>query len=481
MLDHKHIIVLGTGLTSYSYVRWLKAHIKWTTLQLVTQGKDPSFYDLHVKGISQPFSIVDTLSECVLYPRTILLVPPGWSMYHNADFLEQVVACDGKVMTDFDLFFQAPATRHKPLIGVTGTNGKSTVVDLMSYIFQDTGMNIAVGGNIGIPVLDLLSTPADGYLLEVSSFQLEQMKKPAFTHGVILNITTDHLDYHMNQERYIKAKVRLADANVVYVREDDLTHFAHIKGFEKKVHIIKAPKNLSTTLSVDPSSKRSVKPSTHLATEMQQITHPLNEAFARKVAQDLGCSMRTINKGCATYKRLPHRQQVVQKWVQKMWTIWFVDDSKATNVAAAREALKNFQNIYWIVGGILKEKEIHLSAQDLQNVRGIWCFGQDGPHLFQILSHPCLYVHTTLVEAITHAYQTAIQTHTKESVCTHKNASLQEEAPSVSYKTILLSPMCASFDQFQGFQHRGRIFQQCAMSLSPHSAKKEVLSEGDLT
>ena len=332
------------------------------------------------------------------------------------------------IVTDFGLFFQSCISQHPTMIGITGTNGKSTVTSLLHHVLS--GMEPGswnMGGNIGTAVLDM--PYAQGYILEISSAQLEQLAlscfpKISFTHGVLLNIHEDHLSYHRTYARYRKAKESMKHA----------MNFYSIHGNK----IMKEGRCLCTVEQTPHSTEYLFHDGQRCCLSTPEIL-PINVGCVLTLAKDLGREVKDIVPHIKEYQGLQHRQSIVHT----CGNIVFVNDSKATNVHASRTALERFSEIYWLVGGIVDGGSFaYIQTPDsVHNVRWICCFGQDRKILASHLRamFPCPVIQeTSLEDATFFAYN--------------------EAKKSRHGGTVLLSPLCKSFDAFRDFEHRGNCF-----------------------
>lgn len=339
-------------------------------------------------------------------------------------------AADVPLIGDIELFAQARASLppHK-VIGITGTNGKSTTTALIYHILQTAGIPSLMGGNIGLPILGRDPLPEGGvYVLELSSYQVDLTHSLDCDIAVLLNITPDHLDRYDGFADYAASKERLftlqhADKLAVIATEDDRTRMIASRINHRLMRV--------TSTSVTDQSRW---PS------LQGPHNAQNVAAAMAVAQALGVDANTIESSLATYPGLPHRMERVRE----LGGVLFVNDSKATNATSTAPALAAYPAIHWILGGQAKTDELDACAPHFGNVRAAYTIGDAGP-MFVKLLEPQMPV----TECVT------------LDVAVKKAAAAAKPG-----ETVLLSPACASFDQFTDYEARGAAFRAAVEALS---------------
>ncbi len=344
-----------------------------------------------------------------------------------------------EIIGDIELFARARAElpSHK-VVGITGTNGKSTTTALVHHILRAAGVPTTMGGNIGLPILEQEPLPEGGvYVLELSSYQIDLTKSLDCDVAVLLNITPDHLDrYDGDFEAYIFAKARLFEmqskgsaaviggdteihSRVTDLHDYGLLHFRAASGFSEP----------------DPESLLRYLPSS--------LSGPHNADNAGKamlVCEILGVGERAILSAFRSFHGLPHRME----WVAEKEGVLFVNDSKATNAEAAAPALAAFERVRWIVGGQAKTKELGETENHLDHVVKAYTIGEAGPMFAGLLRAAGVDV---------------IECETLE------NATKRAAKDSQSGETVLLCPASASFDQFKDFEARGDAFRDLVEGL----------------
>ncbi len=340
-------------------------------------------------------------------------------------------------------------------VGITGTNGKSTVTALVGHILRQAGRTAQMGGNLGVSALELEPLGDGGvYVLEMSSYQLELIGRTTFDISVLLNIAPDHLERHGGMEHYISAKLSIlahqGRACTAIIGVDDL-YCRTI--FEK------APANLDSALipiSGSQALDRGVfalngilhdGPGSPIMDMAEAPTLPgvhnhQNAAAAFAITRVLGVAPEDITAGICSYPGLPHRQQRVA-FVDG---VLFINDSKATNSEAAAKALDSYGAIFWIAGGRPKEGGLAGIENHLGSVRHAYMIGEAAEDFARILKGSIPVTRAgTLEVAVNKAFNAARK---------------------IGSATVLFSPACASFDQFDDFQARGEAFCEIVKRLS---------------
>ena len=347
------------------------------------------------------------------------------------------------VIGDIELFAQARAglPPHK-VVGITGTNGKSTTTALTHHILRTAGVPTTMGGNIGLPILEQEPLPEGGvYVLELSSYQIDLTYSLDCEVAVLLNITPDHLDRYESFEDYAASKLRL------FAMQSESSHA--IKRDERVC--AQDPFDFWGPFEVDGREPRDLaRVSVQADWPALQGKHNAENALAAyQTCYLLGLNDRQISDGLRTYPGLPHRMERVAEIGGVAW----VNDSKGTNTAATAPALAAFDRIHWIVGGLAKEPgpEQTLLGEceaELGHVKAAYTIGKSGEDFARLLEGRVPTLRSqTLERAVEDAAHAA--------------------APG---DTVLLSPACASFDQFRDFEHRGEAFRAAVIALQGEAA-----------
>jgi UDP-N-acetylmuramoylalanine--D-glutamate ligase len=347
------------------------------------------------------------------------------------------------VIGDIELFAQARASLppHK-VVGITGTNGKSTTTVLIHHILQTAGLPSLMGGNIGLPILSRDPLPQGGvYVLELSSYQIDLTFSLDCDVAVLTNITPDHLDRYDGFEAYAASKARLffdmqtarhlsvliEDGGVVSNIAADLDEFREWSMLE--------------TCSVERLAKGEKWIGKQTEWPSLQGPHNFqNVAAAVEACRYLGVSKKTIVSALRTYPGLPHRMERVAE----RGGVLYVNDSKATNATAAAPALAAYPVIHWILGGVAKTNDLDDCAPHFDHVKAAYTIGEAGAMFARILREAGKMVTEsgTLAQAVRDA-----------------------AAAARPGETVMLSPACASFDQFRDFEARGDAFRAAVAGL----------------
>lgn len=353
---------------------------------------------------------------------------------------------DCKIKSDIELFLEAKTTNQK-VIGVTGTNGKSTTTSLIGHILKSAGKKVAIGGNLGVPVLDL-ERDAEIYVIEFSSFQLELMNEINVDISALLNITPDHIDRHGSMENYIATKLKLINGSEVAVIgcDNEITADIFNKFTGNKIPISVTyspmsfqPPSLSSQCLTTRIQKISLKLESHSLSvsdvKINLISNAENIAAAYAVCKLLGIDSNTIINGIKSFSGLRHRNELLGK----IRNVFFVNDSKATNAKSSEKAILSYENINWIVGGRSKKGGIESLSKHFTKVRKAFLIGESTEAFANTMENKVDFV----------------------KCCNLKNAlklAFEEALNSAEEVTILLSPACASFDQWKNFEERGEAF-----------------------
>lgn len=372
-----------------------------------------------------------------------LVLSPGVSLTHPKPHpvVELAHQHNIPVIGEVELLFRAQP--QATYIGITGTNGKSTTTTLVGHILKESGVVCEVGGNLGTPALALAPLGKGGvYVLEMSSYQLDLMKTMRFNVAVLLNITPDHIDRHGDMAGYISAKKHIFERQTkddvavvdVGIRDEGLG----IR--EAKIIKISADKEISEGVYAKdgvlydialphPSSRM---PITHVASLTGRHNWQ-NAAAAYATCRAVGVSPEKIYAAMQSFAGLRHRMQLVAT----INGVRFINDSKATNADATSNALAAYDNIYWIAGGKPKEGGISSLSEYFPKITHAFLIGDAAEEFAKTLEGKVSYTQCGTLE-----------------VAVAKAADMAFRKSGV----VLLSPACASFDQFKSFEHRGDVF-----------------------
>jgi UDP-N-acetylmuramoylalanine--D-glutamate ligase len=344
------------------------------------------------------------------------------------------------------------------MIGITGTNGKTTTSLLTHHILKQAGLKVALAGNVGTSMArQLLVSDPDYWVLEISSFQLDDCYDLRLNIAVLLNITPDHLDRYVTMENYVASKFRITQnqqaedvflwcaddpvsAEAFKIRESDLNQ--RIMTFSLEKQAVEGAYVSGTAFKVLIN-----QPKTEFNMEINQLTisgkhNTYNSMAAAVIANVLMIRKELIRESLSDFKNVEHRLE----FVARIKGVDYINDSKATNVNSAWYALESMPDgIIWIAGGVDKGNDYDmLKPLVKQKVRVIICLGENNIRLH-------------------HAFQSEVDMIV--------NTSSAKEAVKMAYElsrkdeTVLLSPACASFDLFENYEERGRLFKEAVRSL----------------
>ena len=373
------------------------------------------------------------------------------------------------VIGDMELFARAvqalPERARPKIVGITGTNGKSTTTALIGHILKQAGRDVRVGGNIGTGVLDLAALHSNAvYVLEMSSYQLDLVKSLRCDVAVFMNLSPDHLDRHGGMDGYQAAKMRIfqnqTEKDVAVIGFDDVyTQSIAIglsaKGPQKVVQISSTYTLGKGISAVDGRLYDNQSGKAEFVGKLDECPALLgrhnyqNAAAAYAACRALGLDPGTIMAGLRSFSGLAHRMEAVGE----IDGIRFINDSKATNAQAAEQALRSFKNIYWIAGGVPKAEGIAPLAPLFPNITKAYLIGQ-AEDVFAATLHG--KVASQVCGALDRAVEAA-----------YRDAKAAGEPGAV----VLLSPACASFDQFKDYEQRGDAFRRLVQGMMPASLK----------
>jgi len=349
------------------------------------------------------------------------------------------------VIGDIELFAMARATLPKArVVGITGTNGKSTTTSLVGHILESAGIPVRIGGNIGLPILGEDPLGEDGvYVLELSSYQIDLTHSLDCDVAALLNLTPDHLDRYDGFAGYVASKARLfamqsAGHQAVFGKTDPDT--ARVATQVARRH---TPASVREVTGAELAKLQPKWPSLQGPHNLQ------NAAVAVAIAEALGVTAKQWRASLPKFRGLPHRMERVAE----ANGVIYINDSKATNPASAAPAIAAFPpedrgsgaepRIHWILGGLPKGDDLDECAPWFGNIAAAYTIGDAGPRFAEILE-PYTRVHRS--EMMAEAIRKAIQ----------------EARPG---DIVMLSPACASFDQFRDYEARGMAFRQIVEAL----------------
>ena len=384
-----------------------------------------------------------------------LLLSPGVPLTHPKPHwtVDLAHAAGVEVIGDIELFARERAARapESPLVCITGTNGKSTTTALIAHILKQAGRDVQLGGNIGVPVLNLEPPALERiHVLECSTFQIDLSPslKPAV--GLLLNLSPDHLDRHGTMENYAAIKERLVAASdhALIGLDDEYCRDIATRLARKRVGIA-STRMAHADLFVDDHRLYALGRADPLidlriAPALRGRHNAQNAAFAYAATRLCGVSEPGVAAGLASFPGLAHRMEQIRR----IGATLFVNDSKATNADAAEKALLSFDDIFWILGGKAKEGGVEPLRSLFPRVRKAYLIGAASDEFAATLEGAVPYERCGTLDKATQA------------------AARDAAASGAAEPVVLLSPACASYDQFANFEKRGEAFRALVEGLA---------------
>lgn len=427
----QNVVVVGLGITGLSVVKHLVKYQPHCTVRVIDTRDNPPGKESLPDGVALQSG---SWQNEWLAQADLVVANPGIAL--ATPEIQTVLARGGAIVGDIELFAWAV---EKPVVAITGSNGKSTVTDLTGVLAKAAGLKVGVGGNIGVPALDLLEQDADLYVLELSSFQLETTSSLKLAAAAFLNLSEDHMDRYQGMADYCDAKRRIfKHAQYALVNRDDRETYPLDSqpvvsfGFDNQefgVDVINGEEWL-----ID-HGVPVIRSQDLTLVGRHNVSNALVSLALLKLANiDYTNSLDALK----AYNGLTHRCQVVADKRDVKW----VNDSKATNVASTLAALSGLEcvgTLYLLVGGVGKGADFSELAPVLNNIARVklCCFGEDADQLMPL--HPSAQKFDTMQQII-------------ETV----------SPKLVAGDMVMLSPACASFDQFSNFMARGDAFTELA-------------------
>ncbi|MEI8054883.1 MAG: UDP-N-acetylmuramoyl-L-alanine--D-glutamate ligase [bacterium] len=426
-------VIVGLGKTGLSCVRYLAR--QGFKIAVVDSRASPP----ELEHLRQNFPEVQVhlggFDTAILAQADELIISPGVSLREPA-----IAACiqrGVKAIGDITLFARAATA---PIIAITGSNGKSTVTSIVGLMAEAAGKKVKVGGNLGVPALDLLDPEAELYVLELSSFQLETTYSLKPTAATVLNISEDHMDRYHSQNEYLAAKQRIySNCQTAIINRDEPLSYANVS-LPKKVISFGADKPAGNNFGIADNHLVYGTKNLLLIAELKiKGLHNIANALA-SLALGIAVNLppAAMLKTLREFPGLPHRCQ----WVANINNVGWYNDSKGTNVGATKSAIEGLGSgsqgkIVLIIGGIGKDADFsELCDAVAKYARAVILIGKDACLIEQALLGTSKMLRAiSMAEAVT--------------VC------MREALPG---DTVLLSPAAASFDMFNNFEHRGEVF-----------------------
>jgi UDP-N-acetylmuramoylalanine--D-glutamate ligase len=433
-LDQRYLVI-GLGLTGYSAACYLLRNGYHCSVQ--DDREQPPYLAQLVAEFPDVNVLLQPLTESLIEQADCWIVSPGLSV--RSPLIKKVAQSGVRVIGDIELFAEAV---NKPVIAITGSNGKTTVTTLVGQMIAAGGRKVAVGGNIGVPALELLQQDAELYVLELSSFQLETTSSLKPLVATVLNVSEDHMDRYDDLTDYQNSKKKIYH-NAEYVisnADDELTEYSSadirfsLQRDDVDYHILQQPQTMLAAKGEGWINTSELK--------LKGRHNWANCLVAIAMAEIAGISKDEIIETLRQFSGLDHRSQ----WVAEINGVSWINDSKATNPGAALAAIQGIDEpIVLLAGGQSKGANMQSLCEAVkQKVSCVLLFGQDADKIQKSLQG-CTRIEQVdnLAQAVTRAHQIA------------QVGDL-----------VLLSPACASFDQFKGFADRGEQFSKLVRALS---------------
>jgi len=441
-LNDKRALVVGLGLSGLSSARYLVRHGFAVTV-VDSRTQPPGLAALHAE-LPEVRAHTGGFEAALFNDPGLLVVSPGISP--KEPVIAAACARGIEVVGDVELFARAA---QAPVVAITGANGKSTVTSLVGEMCREAGFDTAVGGNIGVPVLDLLRTPEpEVYVLELSSFQLETASSLNARAATVLNITPDHMDRYANLAEYAAAKARVfrGDGMMILNADDPAVLAMGLPG-RSTVRFGAGPPASDIDYGLVMHGGE-----TWLARGARQLMpasgvplpgrhNLLNVLAAMALAEAVHVPLDAMKRAVSRFHGLHHRTELVAERDGVRW----IDDSKGTNVGATAAALNGMDApVILIAGGDGKGADFsELRAPVAKRARAVVLIGRDAPLIEQALAGVVPVVNAKDMHAAVRAAAHLAQ----------------------SGDVVLLSPACASFDMFRNYEHRGQVFAQAVKEL----------------
>jgi len=448
-LDKKSAAVFGLGLSGLSTV---KALVEANFTVIAFDDKQENCDKAKDLGAT-----IENLSEADLNDFDFLALAPGVPYtFEPHEVVLNAQKHNAEIIGDLELLHR---TGHGvKTIGITGTNGKSTTTALLTHVLNECGMKAVMGGNIGKPVLELDLENTEVLVLEISSYQMDLCPTFRPDISILLNITPDHLDRHGSMEAYVDAKANIltGEGTAIISLDDDFTAALFDKNFCSGTRKMKPvsvsheiPEGLfvkSNVLYKNISGENIEIRRLDGFKTLKGVHNQQNIICVYSVCRELGIADGDIFSALSTYGGLPHRQYLVAQENK----VSYINDSKATNAEAAAKALSSYDNIHWIVGGRPKKGGLRGMSIFQDKIKKSYLVGEAIPEFSEWFKEKGFLF--DVFETIEQATQAA-----------------HDEAQKLGKGTVLLSPACASWDQFKSFEARGDAFANKVLELVEES------------
>ena len=441
----KRLVILGAGESGIGAA--LLAKSKGLNPFVSDSGMIKDSYRLILQENEIEFEEMQHTLSIITQAKEIVKSP---GIPNSAPVISEIQKNDIRIISELELAYRYTNAK---IIAITGTNGKTTTTLLVHHLLKNSGFKVGLAGNVGDSLAkQVIDSDNDIYVVEVSSFQLDDLINFTADVGILLNITPDHLDRYDNFEKYADSKFGItnnqgAKDSFVYNYDDNLIKEKVEKGITQSEHYpfsLENPLPQGAFLSNDNlyflvDGKEYILPCNEIPI---QGKHNQANSMAAIIASLLaGADFNKIKDAISSFENAPHRMENVAE----IQGVTFINDSKATNVESALQALQSYDHISWIAGGIDKGNDYDLLNDTVkENVHTLVCLGKDNSKLLDAFKNVIrnIYETTELDDAVNVAF-----------------------TQSKGIGVVLMSPACASFDLFDNYQQRGDLYKKVVMNL----------------
>ena len=436
-----YAVIVGLGRTGLSCARYLHAR-GWRLAVTDTRVAPPGLAEL--QALDARIAVrAGGLDAALLKDAVCVVASPGISL--QEPFFATARGLGLEIVGDVELFARAI---DAPVVGITGTNGKSTVTTLLGRMAARAGLRVRVGGNLGEPALELLASGTELYVLELSSYQLETTASLHCRAATVLNVSADHLDRYPDVAAYAAAKARIfARCDLAVINLDDPLVVAMPRAATRTLSF-----SLRAAIGADYAIARADgrwwltrRGEALLALadlRIKGLHNAANALAALALGEALELPLAAMLEELQQFEGLPHRSQ----WIAEVGGVSYIDDSKGTNVGATLAAVAGMEGpLVVILGGEGKNQDFAPLADAFRGkVRHAVLIGRDAPRIERALTRVCPVSRATTLPGAVAAAAAAAR----------------------PGDTVLLSPACASFDMFRDYAHRGQVFAQAVRELA---------------
>ncbi|MDC0231886.1 UDP-N-acetylmuramoyl-L-alanine--D-glutamate ligase [Pelagibacteraceae bacterium] len=414
--------IYGLGITGRSVINFLRKKRADNFLIWDDNKTVRDFHRINKKYKEKHFEkILDVIDWIILSPGINI---------KKSRLKKKLIKNKHKIITDLDLFYILNPKIQS--IVVTGSNGKSTTCKIIETVLKKNNIKVKLGGNIGKPILDLVVKKDSIIIIEASSFQLEYSQFISPSYAMILNITNDHLDWHITMKNYMDSKFKIfknqQKNDFAFLNNKKLTNYYRKNNFKGKL-IFVSVKNYQIV-------RKKIR-----NIYLKSTINDENMSFVYQLAKKFNINDRSFVRSVNFFKGLEHRHEIFLKKKD----ITFINDSKATSFEATKQALMSNKNIYWILGGLPKKKDYFHLKNFKKIIIKAYVIGKNSSFFIKQIRKNIPYtISRNMKNAINNIYKDI-------------------KVDGNSKKTILLSPAAASFDQYKNFENRGNYFKKLIM------------------